>query len=286
MSAARPPARAQQQWRSLDRADHLLRHIVAERTAAEHHVLHHLDEDRRPGRTSRSARTPGRGGCPGCTPRRPATASPPTRLRCAPSVLHLSLARAADRSHRAPRPHRRRSAARHRFPTCARCPATGSSSPPGSRTVRPPPPPRRHCRTRCSGADWMPADAKQPLRFRFTRRRRPAARPAARSAQEPVVAWRTRRHTGPSRRSPSPRASDPRAHPAVRFQLGATFVRGDHRQDVEPVRIAVSHLVDLLANPRPATRRCGHAEEAKHRRVAAILHHRLGERARSVLRRC
>ena len=41
----RPTARAQQQRRALDRADHLLRDIVAKRTAAEHHVLHHLDED-------------------------------------------------------------------------------------------------------------------------------------------------------------------------------------------------------------------------------------------------
>ena len=45
MSALRPAARAQQQRRALDRADHLLRHIVAERAAAEHDVLHHLDED-------------------------------------------------------------------------------------------------------------------------------------------------------------------------------------------------------------------------------------------------
>ena len=45
MSALRPAARAQQQRGALDRADHLLRHVLAERAAAEHHVLHHLDED-------------------------------------------------------------------------------------------------------------------------------------------------------------------------------------------------------------------------------------------------
>ena len=41
----RTAARTQQQRRTADRADHLLRHIHPERTAAEHHILHHLHED-------------------------------------------------------------------------------------------------------------------------------------------------------------------------------------------------------------------------------------------------
>ena len=137
---------------------------------------------------------------------------------------------------------------------------------------------RRRCRTPASGADWMPAGASRRLasaslgvapgsvdrRHVRRRRRAPGGERGAEAAHRGDRGHRARRvlvH-----------------HPAIGFQFGTPFRRRDHRQRVEPVGILRLHQVELLADRRPAARRCGHAEEAQHRRVAALADHRFGER--------
>ena len=147
------------------------------------------------------------------------------------------------RTRPAPRPRRRRRAARRRSPTCAGCRATGSSSPPGSRTAPRRRPPRRPWRRRPrarSRSRPRPAGASPPPRSGVGRRAASTgAAPAGGGASG--ACGEGRRRSGPWRGSPPPRGSGPRT-PRTRppRSRGPAPGRATTRQHVEPVRMPAS----------------------------------------------
>ena len=122
---------------------------------------------------------------------------------------------------------------------------------------------RRHrflgSRARLLRHDLQPRRGKQPLRLRLARRRR--GQIDARHDRRRFARLGRERRAEPTHRGDG--IHRPRwilqTDPPLFFQLARSLRRHDHRQHVQPVRMALAHHVQLLQHRRPAARRRDHA---------------------------